>query len=385
MSNFTNSPLVVHTNLSPHKNSPRNQPIRKITIHHTAGNILLENLGAWLARPSTRASYNYGISTDGRVGMFVEERNRCWGSSSAANDHQAVVIGVANNTLAPNWSVSETAFNTLIDLCVDICQRNNIPQLVYDGTANGSLTRHNMFSNQVCPGPTLQSRFPEICRLVNARLAPARDEAPPPAQDRTVTLDILGNVREVSGYIENGATFVRLTDFAAALGFSALWDSDRRIPVISDAAAYAPLETVSGPQLVDAHEDVRLLKTITHWEARGEDEKGQILVVNVIKNRLASPRHPNTLREVIFHPGAFTPTQRPDFENAAPNARTIAAVNRALDGEDHSRGATFFHSISGIRQAEREGREVWHERAVREGNLLHLFDHGNHRFYREVR
>ena len=73
MSNFTNSPLIVHTHISPHRNSPRNQPIRKITIHHNAGNIALEALGAFLARPETRASYNYGISTDGRIGMFVEE------------------------------------------------------------------------------------------------------------------------------------------------------------------------------------------------------------------------------------------------------------------------------------------------------------------------
>ena len=172
MSSFTNSSLTTLTRLSPHKNSPRNQPIRKITIHHTAGNIGLEALGDWLARPATRASYNYGISSDGRIGMFVEERDRCWGSSSGANDHQAVVIGVANNGGAPNWSVSDEAYQSLIRLCVDICQRNGIARLVHDGTPQGSLTRHNMFSNQVCPGPFLQSRFGEICRLVNNALTP---------------------------------------------------------------------------------------------------------------------------------------------------------------------------------------------------------------------
>lgn len=50
----------------------------------------------------------------------------------------------------------------------------------------------------------------------------------PPA----VALDILGNVQDITGYIENGATFVRLTEFADALGFSATWDEQRRIPVI---------------------------------------------------------------------------------------------------------------------------------------------------------
>ena len=172
----------------------------------------------------------------------------------------------------------------------------------------------------------------------------------------------------MEGYIENGETFVRLTSFAAALGYTAIWDEVRHIPVVSTAE----------------DGDLQLLKIITHWEARGEDEKGQILVVNVINNRMASPRHPNTLHDVIFHPGAFSPTQRPDFDSAVPNARTIAAVNRAVSGEDFSQGATFFHSISGILQAEAEGREVWHERAVREGRLVRLFDHGNHRFYKEA-
>ena len=119
-----------------------------------------------------------------------------------------------------------------------------------------------------------------------------------------------------------------------------------------------------------------------HFEARGEDEKGQVLVVNVILNRLNSPSFPNTLRDVIFAPGAFTPTQFAEFGSATPNERTAAAVAKALDGTDYSLGATFFHSIRGIRAAEREGRLVWHEQAVRDGRLVRLFDHGNHRFYK---
>ncbi|MCL2579721.1 MAG: N-acetylmuramoyl-L-alanine amidase [Oscillospiraceae bacterium] len=185
MSNFTNSPLAVLTRLSPNRNSPRNQPITKITIHHTAGNIGLEALGDWLSRPTTQASYNYGISTDGRIGLFVEERNRSWASSSGANDHQAITIGVANNRGAPDWSVSDAAFASLLELCVCICRRNGIVELVYNGTPAGSLTRHNFFSATNCPAPFLQSRFPEIMRRVNEMLAPASTPANIPSQTIT--------------------------------------------------------------------------------------------------------------------------------------------------------------------------------------------------------
>ena len=209
---------------------------------------------------------------------------------------------------------------------------------------------------------------------------------------RKVTLDILGDVQEIRGFIENGETFVRLTDYSAALGFAASWDGDRRLPVITRAGEddappcydETPLYAVDGAEITQADDDLRLLKIITHWEARGEDEKGQILVVNVIKNRVAAAGFPNTIHDVVFASGAFTPTTRADFNEAQPNARTIAAVNRALAGEDFSQGATFFHSISGIKAAEAEGRKVWHERAADEGRLVRLFDHGNHRFYREV-
>ena len=248
-----------------------------------------------------------------------------------------------------------------------------------------------------------QENFEAICRgiaetLIGRAIAkPAPEEPtaqpdPPlpadPAPPRTVTLDVLGTVQDIGGYIENGATFVRLTDFCEALGYRAEWDAERRIPVVSpmDEIFGRHLDSIEPELLLTCQEDIRLLREIVHWEARGEDEKGQMLVVNVIFNRIASPRHQNSLREVIMHPGAFTPTTSAAFGTATPNARTVDAVNAALNrnNTDHSQGATFFHSISGIRQAEREGREVWHERAVREGRLVHLFDHGNHRFYREA-
>jgi hypothetical protein len=167
----TNSQLVEFTRISPNKNSPRSQPIRKITIHHTAGVIGIENLGAWFSNPACGGSSNYGVGSDGRVGMYVEERDRAWTSSSPQNDQQAVTIEVANSSTGGEWPVSDRAFAALIELCVDICKRNGIPELIYDGTPDGTLTRHNFFSNTNCPGKYLQDRFPLIAETVSKRLA----------------------------------------------------------------------------------------------------------------------------------------------------------------------------------------------------------------------
>ncbi|MEG0897421.1 MAG: N-acetylmuramoyl-L-alanine amidase, partial [Ruthenibacterium sp.] len=109
-------------------------------IHHMAGNLSAEQCGALFATAKRRASSNYGIGTDGRVGLYVDEANRSWCSSDAANDHRAVTIEVANDQIGGNWHVSDTALAKLVELCTDICRRNGIKQLRYTGDKFGNLT-----------------------------------------------------------------------------------------------------------------------------------------------------------------------------------------------------------------------------------------------------
>ncbi len=167
---MSNSSLISYTKISPNRTSPRKKPIRKITIHHMAGNLSVEQCGAVFAPTSRKASSNYGIGTDGRIGMYVEEKDRAWTSSSPDNDNQAVTIEVANNTLGPNWTVSDKAMTSLIDLCVDICKRNGIQRLNFTGDKTGNLTMHCYFKSTLCPGPYLKNKFPYIASEVNKRL-----------------------------------------------------------------------------------------------------------------------------------------------------------------------------------------------------------------------
>lgn len=167
---MSNSPLVNYTKISPNSSNPRNKPITKITIHHVAGNLTVEQVGNIFATKERKASSNYGVDNHGRVGMYVEEKNRAWTSSSSENDNQAVTIEVANITGAPDWKVSDIALNKTIDLCVDICKRNNIKRLNFTGDKTGNLTMHKWFAATTCPGPYLESKFPYIANEVNKRL-----------------------------------------------------------------------------------------------------------------------------------------------------------------------------------------------------------------------
>lgn len=173
---MSNSSLVNYTRISPNCTKPRGRKITKITVHHVAGVTTVEALGNLFANASRKASSNYGIGSDGRVGLYVDEANQAWTSSNSENDSQAVTIEVSNSQKGGNWPVSDKVLAKLIDLCVDICERNGIEKLNYTGDKNGNLTRHNMFAATACPGPYLQSKFPYIAEEVNKRLAPQEDK-----------------------------------------------------------------------------------------------------------------------------------------------------------------------------------------------------------------
>lgn len=177
---MSNSPLVSYTKISPNKTSPRNRAIDRITPHCVVGQCSVETLGNVFASTSRQASSNYGIGVDGRVGMYVEEKDRSWCSSSAANDNRAVTIECASDTTAP-YAMNSKVYATLIDLCVDICKRNGKTKLIWFGDKDKTLaytpkpdemiiTVHRWFANKSCPGDWLYSRLGTLAAEVNRRL-----------------------------------------------------------------------------------------------------------------------------------------------------------------------------------------------------------------------
>lgn len=174
---MSNSPLVNYTKISPNKSCPRNHKIDTVTIHCVVGQCSVETLGNVFAPTSRQASSNYGIGYDGRIGMYVEEEDRSWCSSNAANDNRAITIEVASDTKEP-YAVNAKAYAALIDLLVDICKRNGIKELVWSTNKadrmnhkNGcNMTVHRDYANKSCPGTYLYERHAQIASEVNKRL-----------------------------------------------------------------------------------------------------------------------------------------------------------------------------------------------------------------------
>ena len=54
-------------------------------------------------------------------------------------------------------------------------------------------------------------------------------------------------------------------------------------------------------------ENAELIATLVMAEATGEPEEGMRLVIDTVFNRVDSPYFPNSIEEVIYQPGAYSP------------------------------------------------------------------------------
>lgn len=193
---YTNSPLISYKKISPNKNHPRNHAIDTISIHCMAGNLSVESCANVFQNASKKASSNYGIGSDGRIGLYVEEKDRSWCTSNAANDNRAVTIEVANDGGAESgWHVSDKAMASLINLLADICKRNGIKKLVWGtnkadrvGHKNGcNMTVHRDYAAKACPGDYLYGKHGCIADEVNKRLSGAANTATAAADNVAVS------------------------------------------------------------------------------------------------------------------------------------------------------------------------------------------------------
>ena len=106
-----------------------------------------------------------------------------------------MTIEVANDGPGPEYHVSDAAMASLIKLCADICKRNNIKELKWQGDKSligqvdkQKMTVHRWFSAKACPGEYLYNKQGYIASEVNKLLgaaggpvAPTQPASPTPS------------------------------------------------------------------------------------------------------------------------------------------------------------------------------------------------------------
>lgn len=116
-------------------------------------------------------------------------------------------------------------------------------------------------------------------------------------------------------------------------------------------------------------EDSEILLKIAMAEAEGESVTGKALVMLVVLNRVWSEGFPNTIKDVVFEKGQFSPVEEGGrYWTTEPDEGCYEALSKVMQGWDESEGALYFESCTG---------GSWHRQ-----NLTFLYQVGNHRFYK---
>lgn len=190
---YTNSSLISCTVLSPNNSGTRTHAIDRITPHCVVGQLKAETIGNVFKKydPYNGVSSNYGIGTDGKIGLYVPESKRSWCSSNRDNDQRAVTIECASDKTEP-FTMNGAVYASLVKLCVDICKRNGKKKLLWLGDKTKTLnykpaademvlTVHRWFAHKSCPGDWLYSRLGNLASEVTKQLtaaAPAKKPEP---------------------------------------------------------------------------------------------------------------------------------------------------------------------------------------------------------------
>lgn len=177
---MSNSPLATKKVLSPNNSGPRTMPIDRITPHCVVGQATAVNICNIFKSRSRKASCNYAIGFNGDIALCVDEGKRSWCSSSNANDQRAVTIECASDVVAP-YSMTSAVWQSLIELCIDICKRNGKNKLIWIPNKDKALaykplknemliTVHRWFANKSCPGDWLYYRLATLAEIVSSTL-----------------------------------------------------------------------------------------------------------------------------------------------------------------------------------------------------------------------
>lgn len=200
---YTNSPLVVYTKLSPNHSGQRTHSIDRITPHCVVGQLSAESICGCFISPDRQASCNYGIGSDGRVSLCVEEKNRSWCTSSRENDQRAITIECASDSKHP-YAFRDAVYTSLINLCIDICKRNGKSKLLWLGDKEKTfayepksdemvLTVHRWTANKSCPGDWMYARMGDLASKVTAALnadTKPTDTTPIETENNTPAIDV---------------------------------------------------------------------------------------------------------------------------------------------------------------------------------------------------
>lgn len=245
------------------KSSSRYMKVAKFTPHYMCAKWTGEQCARYFRDCDRSVSANYCIGYDGGIVCNVPEERRAWTSSSEWNDQRAITVECAN---LPGGALTDATWNSLVKLGADVCRRYGF-RPYYDGTRNGTITEHMMFTSTDCPGPWLHPRMGDLAVAIRNELdggqpKPKPTVVPKPGPDEEVPMAATqGKVHRV--YNPYSHEHLYTTNEGEVKGLvSAGWQDEGTIGVAPEgyAVLYRLYNASSGQHLwTDSISEVRAL------------------------------------------------------------------------------------------------------------------------------
>lgn len=230
---YTNSNLVTYDLLVKSHGGRRNHKIDSVAIHCMGMDMTLQECEQTFS-DSSKSSVNYGIDSQGKIALYVEEENRAYATSDKEVDNRAISVIVASRKSKQPYEITDNAYKSLINLLADVCYRNDFTLkwkndktygIAAAAKANGAVDEQNIFlhkwfssSAKECPGNYIIGKLPDIVSETNAKISQLKADAKKQAAQKkkedaketstptTETTEITIDVKSFTPYI---ATFTR--------------------------------------------------------------------------------------------------------------------------------------------------------------------------------
>lgn len=173
-------------------------------------------------------------------------------------------------------------------------------------------------------------------------------------QDETAALQA-----EASEAAQNEIEEVQTAEEAAQLEAEAQAKAAEEAARLAAEAQQAALAAQAAQTAAVSAEELKLLANIIYCEAGSESYVGKVAVGNVIMNRVKSASQPNTITEVVYAKGQFSPVRNGSLQRALSSDKADAACYQAaieaLAGAQPVGGKLFFRRNNG-----RSGQVIGH-------------------------
>ena len=226
--------------------------------------------------------------------------------AAAAEDESAVSIYVDGIPAMTGYKVEETTFVSLRDFLTAI-----EPDAVF--TWDGETSTATAELSMMTVSATQDATYFEA----NGRCLPVE------AGVRNIHDTLMLPIRELTALF--GIT-LRWNADHGSINFSTDWDEETLLP--------------SGEEFYDAT-DLDWLSRVIYAESGNQSLDGMIGVGNVVLNRVASDRFPDTVTDVIFQAGQFDVVSAGTIYNT-PSAEAVVAAKLCLEGANTAGDSLFF-------------------------------------------